>query len=583
MKPALTPQLEQLRSYLAAQPADARAWEALATLLKQAGDRPAAEAACRRAIGLEPEHAFAAWSRLALLLHEDARHAEAENAYRGALAIQPGSGGLWHNFGALLKALNRPAEAAEAYARALQLQGDYPEGYYNLGNLHEKQGNLPAAEAAYRQAIALKPDYAEAYYNLGVVFKAAGQLDAAEAAYRRAIALRAGYAEARNNLGLVLHERDGMADGAAENEYRGAIAAAPHYAEAHNNLGVVLQERHRFAEAAAEFRTALRSRPDYHDAAWNLALMLLISGHFTEAWPLFPARARISKCQTFPPPLPFPEWQGEDLSGRSLLVWPEQGFGDALQFARYLPLLKARGAARVIVACKPPLQRLFSRLPGVDQCLAVEDGVVNVPRCDYWAFIMSLPAVFGTRLDSIPNPPPYLTAAAADGARFAARLAGLPADHLRVGLVWQGSAEHPNDRNRSLPGLETLAPLWGVPGVSFISLQHGPGEAAAQASGLPLLHLGGEISDFAESAALVAELDLIIAVDTAVAHLAGGLGKPVWVLLPFAGLDWRWLLQRADSPWYPEKMRLFRQSTVGDWQPVVAELHQALSQLVAPR
>lgn len=553
---------------LARQPEDAVAWQELARLYRQSGQPAAAEDACRRALARAPE-SLAACCLLAMLLHESGRLGEAEPVYRQALRRKADEAGLWHNYAALLKALQRPEEALAAYRQALHWRGDYPEAYYNLGNLHDAQGQFAAAEAAYRRALQLKPDYAEAHYNLGVVLKAQDKLAEAEAAYRQAIHLREAYVEARNNLGMVLFERDGPAGG-AEAQYRTAIVQAPRYAEAHNNLGVLLQERQEYDEATEAFRTALQIRADYHDAAWNLALMHLIHGRFAEAWPLFHARTRITRCQTFPPPLPFPEWQGESLAGRRIIVWPEQGYGDEIQFCRYVPYLKALGAAQVIVACKPALQRLFRRLPGVDFCLEVRDGEVQVPVADFWVFTMSLPARFGTRLETIPARLPYLAALPGSPALLPA------AAGLRVGLVWQGSAAHANDRHRSLPDHTVLAPLWSIPGIEWISLQMGEAETAAIREGLPLRPMGRQLRDFADTAALLGELDLLLCVDTAVAHLAGALGRPVWVMLPFHGQDWRWLRTRCDSPWYPGKMRLFRQSTAGDWGGLLHTVRAAL-------
>lgn len=481
---------------------------------------------------------FSRWCALAILLHESDRLEAADAAYHQALTMNDRSRGLWHNFAALCRRRKHLGEAEESYRCAFAAEGDYPEGYYNLGNLYGELDRLDAAEDAYRRAIALRPNYAEAWYSLGVILKARNQPDAAEEGYRTALTFK------------------------------------PRYAEACNNLGVVLQERQHFDEAAIEFEAALAIRPDYDDARWNLALMHLVRGRFSEAWPLFDARTRITRCQTHLPPLPFPFWQGESLVGKRILIWPEQGFGDEIQFCRYASLLKTLGAAVVTIACKPPLTRLFRRLPNVEGCLEVHDGTINVPIHDFWIFSMSLPSLFGTTLETIPNRLPYLTATDEDRSRF---LDILPKPGVRrIGLAWKGSPAHPNDRNRSLLSPELLASIVDtVSDTAFFNLQIDDDSETDQL-GLPIRHLGGRIRDFSDTAAAISMLDCVICVDTAIAHLAGALGVPVWVLLPHAGLDWRWMADRSDSPWYPHVMRLFRQSAEGGWASAITAVREAL-------
>jgi hypothetical protein len=262
------------------------------------------------------------------------------------------------------------------------------------------------------------------------------------------------------------------------------------------------------------------------------------------------------------------------LAGKALLVVQEAGHGDMIQFCRYLPQLKAAGPARLDLVCPPALRDLFASLAGVDALVPPGDKIAR-RAYDYWVAPLSLPHLCATRLDSIPAPIPYLHASAERLARWAPRLAG---DGLRVGLAWKGNPAYENDADRSLPSLDLLAPLASVAGVRFISLQKGAGEDEARRApaALPLLHLGAEIADFADSAAIVAQLDLIVSVDTALAHLAGALGRPCWVMLPDYKTDWRWLVDRSDSPWYPRQLRLFRQRGTGGWPPVVEEIRSAL-------
>lgn len=342
--------------------------------------------------------------------------------------------------------------------------------------------------------------------------------------------------------------------------------------------------RQELAEAERCYREALRLAPGYAEACNNLAHVLLTTGRLEEGWRCYETRydasIEVNRRSIPVPQLPFPQWRGQSLDGKSLLVCPEQGFGDEIQFCRYVPLLKRNGAQRVSLICKTPLRPLFETLPDVDAVHPDEDGVRLAPH-DYWAFPLSLPLYCGTRtLKDVPAELPYLFANPERARVWESRL---PHGGLRVGLVWKGDQRHSNDANRSLPNLGVLAPLWDVAGVSFVSLQKGAGEdEARQAShGGALVHVGSDIVDFADTAAIVSALDLVICVDTAVAHLAGALGKPCWVLLPWAGTDWRWLQERSDSPWYPGIIRLFRQPAAGDWTSVVGELVRALQAKVS--
>lgn len=401
-----------------------------------------------------------------------------------------------------------------------------------------------------------------------------GRLQDAHVLWCRAIELKPDFAEALSNLGWLLRQLGRLPE--AETACRKALAVQPGYASAHNNLANVLVDMKRFEEAETAYREALKQRPDYVDAQYNLALLLLGMGRFTEGWQLHEARhdARLTRRAAFAPPLACPQWRGESLEGKSLLVWYEQGLGDMIQFGRYLRLLKARGTSKLVVACAPALERLFGHADGGD-VVGGPDVTPEMAACDYWTFLMSVPLHLGTTPESVPA----ATWLAADPALMQAwreRLA--PLNGPKVGLVWKGSAAHRNNANRSLASLSILAPLWRAQGISFVSLQKGEGgdEAYASPAGQPMLHLGSMMSDFADTAAVVAQLDLVIGVDTSVVHLAGSLGKPCWVLLPYAATDWRWMHGRTDALWYPGSMRLFRQPAPGDWASVMEEVGDAL-------
>ncbi|MDO8774117.1 MAG: tetratricopeptide repeat-containing glycosyltransferase family protein [Burkholderiaceae bacterium] len=499
--------------------------------------------------------------------HQAGRLAEAENGYLQVLLKDKGHADALHLLGVVHLQRGNLGEAEQLIRKAIALK----ESAFFLGNLGillKDSLRLAEAEAAYRRALEIKPDYAEAHNNLGILLNESKRLAAAEAAYRRALEIKPDYAEAHNNLGNLLNESKRLAE--AEAAYRRALEIKPDYAEAHNNLGILLNESKRLAAAEAAYRRALEIKPDYAEARWNLSLLLLALQRFDEAWPLYESRyARERKeVAVKVPDLSYPQWQGESLVGKSLVIWPEQGFGDYIQFVRYVSLLKARGVSRLTLVCSPPLSVLLATVEGVD---AVVTDLAQLPAHDYWSFVMSLPLHCATTADTIPvEPMPYVHAPPSRVAQWSERL---PAAGLKVGLVWKGNSNHKNDSHRSLPDLACLAPLWSVPDVAFISLQKGQGEedASQPPVGQSLVALGAQMQDFADSAAIVSQLDLVICVDTAIAHVAGALGKPCWVLLPAIGTDWRWLLDRTDSPWYPS-IRLFRQSDLEDWSQTVDEV-----------
>ena len=447
------------------------------------------------------------------------------------------------------------------------------EALFFEGNEHMAAGDPAAAEACFREALRLAPDLAQAYANLGLMLDGRGAAEEAEACYRRSLELNPGSAKAHLNLGALLAGQKRFEQ--AEAAYRQAIALDPRSPVGWSNLGVLYAGiRH---EEAAErcYRLAMDLDERYATARFNLSYLLLRQGRFEEGWLRLETRHWYAALAAR---LSCPRWQGEDLSGKSLLIGYEAGHGDMIQFCRYAAVLKAQGAARITVICHPALKTLFATLDGADRVIAFDEEI-PARGWDFWTPPLSLPYYCGTRIASIPAAIPYLHAAAERSARWAAML---PPDGVRVGLVWKGNPQFENDADRSLPSLAVLAPLWVVAGVRFISLQKGAGEQEAirPPAGLTIVHLGSAIEDFADTAAIVAGLDLVICVDTAIAHLAGALGKPCWLLLPDYQTDWRWLNGRTDTPWYPGSMRLFRQAAMGDWTPVVAEVAAALERRV---
>ncbi|MCP2011342.1 tetratricopeptide repeat protein [Duganella violaceipulchra] len=429
------------------------------------------------------------------------------------------------------------AAAEDCFLLALVLEPMHGAARANLGYLKEQQGALAEAEFHYLQAIALMPDHAQLYQNLGVLLLKAKRFDESEAAARMALEL------------------------------------APESLSGWSQLGVLLACVKREEEAEQCYRRALALDPVHARTRFNLAYILLRQGRFEEGLPLLEARWQFdSLAQTFA----CPRWDGEPLHGKSVVIVHEAGQGDMIHFCRYAVELKARGASRVGVICHAPLKRLFATLQGVDRLYALGDPLPD-ESWDYWTHPMRLAATLGVSLPTMPAATPYLTAEPELVRFWAGRL---PQQGLRVGLAWKGNPDFENDADRSLPSLRTLAPLAAAGAVRFVSLQKGSGEEEAlnPPGGMSLYAAGPQLRDFADTAAVIANLDLVISVDTAVAHLAGALGKPCWLLLPDYRCDWRWLTERSDTPWY-RAMRLFRQSAAGDWAPVIKAVQRELALL----
>lgn len=400
----------------------------------------------------------------------------------------------------------------------------------------------------------MRPNSADIRCALGTALFNLNRFDEAGTVYEETLALNARDFIACHNL-AVIHQRQGRLRDAAD-WFRKATRIQPNTALAHLNLGTILRDLGRMDDAWEHLRRAVELDPKLPDAHMMLAWVLLLTGDFARGWAEYEWRWR---CPGFVwPNLPAPLWDGSPLNGRTIVLHAEQGMGDMIQFIRYAPLV-AEGGGRVIAMCPPSLQRIVARVPGVIQ-VVTQRGML--PPFDVWLPIMSLPLRFGTTLKTIPARIPYIGIDTSSVAAWADRLRADPPG-FRVGLCWAGNRANINDANRSIP-LGKFAPLGQVPGVSFYSLQLGERPIGAPP---PLIDHTAFIQDFADTAAFMQHLDLIISVDTAVAHLAGALGRPVWTLLPFAP-DWRWLLSRPDSPWYPS-MRLFRSEPCEPWEPVL--------------
>ena len=567
---------DALRHAIAIEPTYAEAHNNLGTTLYGLGHLVEAEASYREAVRLQPYYPDA-HNNLGNTLHDLGRLAEAEASCREALRLRPGFPVAHNSLGTTLHGLGRLSEAETSYREALRLQPLFPKAHYNLGNTLRDLERLAEAEASYREALRLRPHFPEAHYNLANMLHGLERLGEAEASYREAVRLQADYPEAHNNLGNTLRDLGRLAE--AEASYREVLHFRPDYPETHHNLGNSLRGLGRVAEAEAHYRQALGLRPDYPNAHNSLGFLLLLTGRFEEGWEHYEWRWKTKHLLGGARDFTALMWSGETIGDRTILLHAEQGLGDTLQFCRYVPLIAS--GARTVLEVQAPLVRLLSGLPGIMQIVARGD---SLPSFDLHCPLLSLPRAFGTTLDTIPAAIPYLVADPARAADWRERLGQL--NGLLVGLVWAGGQrlESPElaaiDRRRSV-ALDTMAPLGEVSGVCLVSLQKGAPAVQSHnpPRGMVLHDFTADLHDFADTAALIECLDLVISVDTAVAHLAGALGKAVWLLNRF-DTDWRWLLNRDDSPWYPT-LRQFRQPSPGDWTSALGAARDALQRLAA--
>jgi tetratricopeptide (TPR) repeat protein len=523
-------------------------------------------AAYDRALALKPDYADALYSRgnaLAALSRSD----EAVASFDRAIALRPDYPNALLNRAQVLKYLGRAPEALADFDRAFALMRPDADMFVARGNTHYAMKSFNAALADYDGAAALRPDAAPLHNNRGNALRELGRAEEAFAAFGQAIAHKPDYAEAYNNRGNLAFGLNRMDEALADYEH--ALALKPDNADTLTNRGNVLHHLGRIGDAIDSFDRAIALKPDLAEAHWNKALTCLESGDFLRGWQGYEWRWRRGG-EMQPRNFARPQWRGEDLRGKTVLLHAEQGFGDTLQFIRYLPMVVAKGAG-VVLEIPDDLRPLIGDAAGVAAILRYGEAW---PPFDLHCPLMSLPLAFGTTLETIPARVPYLGAPPDRLARWRARLD--PARRPRVGLVWSGKPSHRNDHNRSIP-LALLAPVLARSGLQFVSLQK---EYRASDHGEldrhpALLRLDEELADFADTAAVIGALDLVIAVDTAVAHLAGAMGKPLWLLLPAIG-DWRWLKERTDSPWYPTA-RLFRQPRIGDWASVITRIAQELA------
>ena len=476
-----------------------------------------------------------------------------------AVELDPDSPAAHSNLGLAMWRANRPARAEALVRRAIALKADYVPAHRILSELMRERHDVEAARDSYQRLFALEPDNAIAYNNFGVLLRKARHFDEAQAIFARAHELKPDDPSIRfNQLSTMLDEAD-LTEALAC--CRRSLEQQPNSAEILTNLAVTLQLAGQIDEATEIMDRAVACEPEHVHAGFNRSLLLLLRGDYADGWQEYERRWSLPGVTK--PKYRQPLWAGESLEGKTILLQSEQGFGDNIQCLRYVPLVAARSGGTVLRI--DALMRLAASMPGR---VIVSPPNARLPKFDVWCPTLSLPRILETRIDSIPAEVPYVTVRATLAERWRSRLAGLPG--LRVALAWAGNPEHINDLRRSIR-FERLKPLFDVPNVSFVSLQVGARAADLSAHrGNEILDVSSDLTDLAETAGAISNLDLTIAVDTAVAHVAGALGKPVWLMLPFSP-DWRWLLDRDDSPWYPT-MRLYRQRAPGDWDEVVARV-----------
>lgn len=535
-------------------------------VLQQQGRLAEAEACYRQAVALRPGPGHARLcADLGVVLCLLGRLDEACTWLERAVGLEPTLAGAHHNLGNALFNLGRLDEAAASYRAAVAHQPGFADAWNNLGLVLLKRRSLDEARDCFERAIALRPAYAEALCGMGEVREAQGCLDAARACFERALAADPGCRNGARLLALVRWSQGGLDEATALLE--DLARREPCYVDALKNLGNAYVAGHRFAEAEACFARALalQDLPAIHV---NLGLSRLLQGDLQRGWDEYEWRRRsgehaIRRYRQ-------PDWRGEPFPGRTLFVHREQGLGDMLQLARYLPAVAARGG-RVLLECEDALRPLLDGFPGVDALVPADR---QPPPFDLQLPLMSLPRVMGTRLDTIPPPAAGLNVPEATRRRWADRIGGGGA--LRVGLCWQGNPGHAGDRHRSLR-LDLLEPLTRIPGVRLFHLGKGLGQQQLAASPLRarIADLSAGFADFTDTAAAVLALDLVISVDTAVVHLAATLGVPTWVLLS-SWPDWRWLAEGETSPWYPTA-RLFRQQRFDAWGPVIERMAAELA------
>ena len=558
--------IDSYKQALKIKPDYAEAYNNMGVAMNDKGDPEAAIDSYKQALKIKPDYAEA-YNNIGNVLKDQGDLEAAIDSYKQVLKIKPDYAEAYNNMGVAMNDKGDPEAAIDSYKQALKIKPDYAEAYNNMGVAMNDKGDPEAAIESYKQALMIKPDYAEAYNNIGIVLKDQGDLEAAIESYKQALKIKPDYAEAYNNIGIVLKDQGDLE--AAIESYKQAINIKPDYADAYSNIGNVLKDQGDLEAAIDSYKQAININPDYAEAYYNLSLLHLLRGNLDEGFKYYEWRLKIQK-PTAAPVRTNLIWDGEQsLSGKHFVVYEEQGLGDIIQFCRYLPVLEQKGA-NVTFKVKSNLHALLQTM---DSKTSLNTRLPEENKIDFELPMMSLPLALKTTVETIPAQIPYLYADDQRKKRWNEKLGNKTV--TRIGLVWSGSTLHKNDHNRSLL-LNQLTSLLVLP-VEFHSLQKEVREIDIKTlTDFPKINQHqDDLLDFSDTAALIDEMDLVISVDTVVAHLSGAMGKKTFILLPYSP-DFRWMLDRADSPWYPTAT-LFRQPSVGDWDSVISEIRQLLS------
>ena len=572
--------------------------------LKDKGDLEAAINSYKHALKIKPEYADA-YNNMGDTLKDKGDLKAAINCYKQALKIKPNYAEVYNNMGNTLKDKGDLEAAIDSYKHALKIKPDYAEAYNNMGNTLNDKGDLEAAIDNYKQALKIQPNYAEAYHNMGVALKDKGDLEAAINSYKQALRTRPDFADTYNNMGVALNDKGDLeaaidsykhalkikpdyADAyynmgntlndkgdleAAIDSYKLALKIKPDYAGAYNNMGNTLNDTGDLVAAIDSYEHALKFKPDYADAYYNLSYPYLLQGSLEKGFNLYESRLR-KKKQVVAPARANLVWDGyENLGGRHFFIYEEQGLGDIIQFCRYLPLLEQKGA-HITFKVKSNLHALLQTL---DSNSRLVTSLPEENKIDFEAPLMSLPHLLKTCLETIPAKNPYLFA---DQKKIQTWGERVSTDSFKVGICWQGSTKK-EAVGRSFP-LSLFVGISRIPNVELISLHKGGGESQIDSIDFDLTTTGHDFDAgqdaFLDTVAMMMNCDLIITSDTAVAHLAGAIGRPTWVVLKQIP-DWRWMLDRPDSPWYPT-MTLYRQKSRRNWVDVFETIEQDLRSLL---
>ncbi len=564
------------KAILANDPEHADAMHLLGFVSHQAGDNKTAEELISRAVQHHPETPFF-HNSLGIVYESMGQYDKAINCFQIALKIKPDMTEVLNNMGLALMKKGRPEKSLPVFKMALKNDPDNPDILGNLAEACRMLKGFDDAMGLYERAVQLAPDHLQACFGLADIYQKLDKPDDALHMYEKILEIQPNHTEALLNKGIILHMQGRISE--AIDCYKQITAADPSDTRAYDNLGKAFQDMGDIEKSLHYYDITLKQEPENADTHFDRSLVLLLMGNLEQGFREYEWRFLKSHWKkTYPYRLNKSRWNGTPFYGKRLFVHAEQGFGDTIQFIRYLPAVKALGG-EVIFETQKQLSGLFQDFPGIDCLVAADTAIRPEMNFDGYIPLLSLPCLFRTTLDTIPARIPYLYADPSKVDLWKKHISG---PEFKIGLVWAGSPTNNDDRNRSIP-LHRFSPLCSIPGVRVYGLQKGrtTDHVLVPSNDVDIINFGNELEDFSDTAGLIENLDLVISVDTATAHLAGAMGKPVWTLLPFAP-DWRWLTKRNDTPWYPT-MRLFRQPEYGNWKRVIQDVKQALEKQLQHR